>query len=361
MKIAIFHDYFGAIGGGERVALQMAKILGADVITTDTDVVRRIDPTVRVISLGKTIKLPPLKQISASWRFASCDFSDDYDFFIFSGNWAPHAARRHHPNLWYCFTPVRAFYDLYTTFLSRQDLLTRQAFRLWVRAHRGFDQVSIRNIDRIIAISQNVRARIQRYHGRDAEVIYPPVDVRKYRCIEYGDFWLSVNRLYPEKRIELQIEAFRAMPEERLLIVGGYARGDHATRYADRLFTNLPPNITIRGEVGEEDLSDLYAHCRGHLCTSMDEDYGLTPLEAMASGKPVVAVREGGYLETVTDETGILVEARVDQIMDAVRSIGKDPSRYRIACEKRAGDFSCEHFRDRLKGAITAGDFPPAS
>ena len=69
MKIAIFHDYFGAIGGGERVVIAMAKILHADIITTDTDAVQKLDPSVRVISLGKTIHFPPLKQISASFQF----------------------------------------------------------------------------------------------------------------------------------------------------------------------------------------------------------------------------------------------------------------------------------------------------
>ncbi len=91
MKIAIFHDYFGAIGGGERVVVAMAKILDADIITTDTDAVRKLDPSVRVISLGKTIHYPPLKQISASFLFRTCDFSERYDFFIFTGNWSPAA------------------------------------------------------------------------------------------------------------------------------------------------------------------------------------------------------------------------------------------------------------------------------
>ncbi len=140
VKIAIFHDYFGAIGGGERVVIAMAKILDADIITTDADAVRKLDPSVRVISLGKTIHYPPFKQISASLRFWTCDFSDKYDFFIFTGNWSPAAACRHHPNLWYCYTPVRAFYDLYPVFLQRQNLFTRQMFRFWAFFHRRFDK-----------------------------------------------------------------------------------------------------------------------------------------------------------------------------------------------------------------------------
>jgi glycosyltransferase involved in cell wall biosynthesis len=352
VKIAIFHDYFGAIGGGEKVVIEMAKILDADIITTDTDAVKKIDPTVRVISLGSTIKLPPLKQISAAFRFFFCDFSKDYDLFIFTGNWSHSAAHRHHPNIWYCYTPVRAFYDLYPTFLSRQDFVTRQLFRVWAYLHRWFDQRSVTHIDRIIAISRNVQNRIRHYHHRDADVIYPPVDTSLYRCIEYGNFWLSVNRLYPEKRIDLQIEAFRQVPEERLVIVGGYSEGDHAAKYAEKIRHNLPPNVILRGEVTGNEIVDLYARCKAHICTALDEDYGLTPLEAMASGKPVVAVDEGGYRETVTMETGMLVAPDVVAIIPAVRAVSRDPGQYQKVCEARAREFDITVFREKLVRAV---------
>jgi len=352
VKIAIFHDYFGAIGGGERVVIAMAKILDADIITTDTDAVRRIDPSVRVISLGKTIKFPPLKQISASLKFYSCDFSKNYDFFIFSGNWSHYAAHRHHPNMWYCYTPVRAFYDLYPAFLSRQDFLTRQLFRSWVFLHRFFDQQSVKHIDQIITISLNVQNRIRLYYNRYAEVIYPPVDTSLYHYVGNENFWLSVNRLYPEKRIELQVEAFRKMPEEHLVIVGGYAQGDHASVYAGKIGLSLPPNISIRGEVPEKELVDLYAKCKAHICTAIDEDYGLTAVEAMASGKPVVAVNEGGYRETVNEQTGLLVEADVDKIAGAVRFISQDPARFKENCLSRAKEFDIEKFRKQIEAAI---------
>ena len=139
MKVAIFHDYFGAIGGGEKLVLMLAKYLNADVITTDlnTESVKKMGYSdVRIISLGKTPKVPPLKQISASFYFAACDFSKEYDFFIFSGNWAHFAAKKHKPNLYYCHTPTRAFYDLYHTFLNRQSLLISIFFRIWVWLHR---------------------------------------------------------------------------------------------------------------------------------------------------------------------------------------------------------------------------------
>jgi glycosyltransferase involved in cell wall biosynthesis len=352
MKIAIFHDYFGAIGGGEKVVIEMAKILGADIITTDTDAVKKIDSSVRVISLGNTIKFPPFKQISATIRFFFCDYSKDYDLFIFTGNWSHAAAHRHHPNIWYCYTPVRAFYDLYPTFLIRQKFLTRQLFRGWVFFHRIFDQQSIKNVDRIIAISANVRNRILKYHHRQANVIYPSVNTSLYRCIDYGNFWLSVNRLYPEKRIELQIEAFRNIPEEHLVIVGGFSQGDHAAMYADKLQQNLPANVEIRGEVTSEEIIDLYARCKAHICTALDEDYGLTPLEAMASGKPVVAVGEGGFLETITNETGIFVKPESESICNAVKKISKNPENYHDSCIARAEKFDIKKFAELLKKSI---------
>jgi glycosyltransferase involved in cell wall biosynthesis len=352
MKIAIFHDYFGAIGGGEKVVIEMAKILDADIITTDTDAVKKIDPSVRVISLGQTIKFPPLKQISATIRFFFCDYSKKYDLFIFTGNWSHAAAHRHHPNIWYCYTPVRAFYDLYPTFLSRQGFVTRQLFRGWVYFHRIVDQQSVKQVDRIIAISLNVKKRILKFHHRNVDVIYPSVDTSMYHYTKNGNFWLSVNRLYPEKRIELQVESFRMMPEERLVIVGGYAKGDHASRYAEMIRGNLPPNIRLCGEVRDDELRNLYARCKGHICTALDEDYGLTPLEAMASGKPVVAVNEGGYRETITNQTGLLVEPNVDQIMDAVRMITKDPARYKEHCLSRALEFDITKFRDQIERLV---------
>jgi len=352
MKVAIFHDYFGAIGGGERIVLLMAKLLDADIITTDTEALRKMDPEARVISLGPTIKYRGYKQIAASLKFYYCDFSDDYDFFIFSGNWAHYAAHRHHPNMWYCHTPVRAFYDLYDVFMRRLDIISRQEFRIWSRIQRKYDQQSVRHIDTIVTNSKNVQGRIRKTYNRDAEVIYPPVDTSKFYTTGYGDFWLSVNRLYPEKRIELQLEVFRNLPEEKLIIVGGYASGDHATRYHQKLQQHLPPNVNLKGEVTDLELLDLYATCKGFICTAIDEDFGLTPLEAMASGKPVVAVDEGGFRETVTPRTGILVEPSQVNIVNAIKTLSRNPESYKEACVARAREFNPAHFEEQIKKAV---------
>ena len=348
MRIAIFHDYIGAIGGGEKLILTLARGLGADVITTDVDEdsVRKMGfEDVYIISLGETVKLPPLKQISASLKFAMCDFSKDYDFFIFSGNWAHFAAKRHQRNLWYCFTPARAFYDLYDTFLQRQSFITRQFFKIWVALHEPISRKFVNYIDHVVTISVNVQQRITKYNNCESVIVYPAIDTSKYRFEESGYFWLSVNRLYPEKRVELQIEAFRRLPEEKLIIVGGYAIGDHASIYASSLLNNIPDNVTLLGSVSEGELKDLYATCRGHITTALDEDFGMTPIEAMASGKPTIAVNEGGYLETVEDGiTGILVDSNENDIIKAVKTVSNDPEIYKNACIEHAKRFDVSMF-----------------
>ncbi len=330
MRVAIFLDYIGSISGGARVALMLARALQGDIITTDIsyELIRNLGYTdINIISLGNTIKIPPLKQISASLMFATCNFSKDYDFFIFSGSWSHYAAKRHKPNLWYCYTPVRIFYDLRAeTLMQLPDWTSKQAAALWIGCHSWFDQQSVKNLERVVAISTNVQKRILDYHDRSSDLIYPPVDTGSFRFEEHGDFWLSVNRIYPEKRIDLQFDVFRELPEERLLIVGGYAKGDNASEYHNKLVKDIPNNVEMLGVVSEKELIDLYARCKGLICTARDEDFGLTPVEAMASGKPVVAVNEGGFKETVIHgKTGLLVEADRDELVRAVKEISRGP------------------------------------
>ncbi len=341
MRIAVLHDYFSSIGGGEQVAAALASCLSADLITTECKETSLPDAYgIPIHSLGTIIPVPVLKQISASWRFSHTDLTGSYDFFIFSGNWAPHASKLHHPNIWYCHTPVRALYDLAGLFEQRLPFFIRPLYRIWAEHQRLIDQQAVACIDTIITNSHNTAARIRRFHGCEARVVYPPVDLNRFSFQESGNFWLAVNRLYPEKRLELQIDSFRLLPEESLVIVGGAGSGDHAIRYASKIMENLPSNVKVLGSVSSKELTELYGTCRGLICTAIDEDFGITPLEAMASGKPVIAVDEGGFRETVIHgKTGLLIEPTVQAIIEAVRIIGDDPIRYKDDCIGQA-----EHF-----------------
>ncbi|WP_424357769.1 glycosyltransferase [Methanocella sp. MCL-LM] len=357
MKIAIFHDHFAFIGGGEKLVLTLARHLGADVISTDVD--RRLIELmgfndVNVISLGSLCRTPPLRQIQSTIKFASCDFRGKYDFFIFSGNWAHHASNKHKPNLFYCHTPVRAFYDQREVMAATMNPVARIAFLGWTAAHSRLDLRSIGRIDRIACNSQNTARRIKKYLGRDATVIYPPVDTSKYRYICDDGFWLSVNRLYPEKRIEVQIEAFRQMPEEKLVIIGNCGVGDHSVEYAAGLKKDLPANVTMISDVAEDQLIDYCGRCRGLITTAADEDFGMTVIEAMAAGKPVIAVAEGGYLETVADSiTGKFIECVPEAIVCSVKGAGTEWSWSRDECEQRSKLYDTSKFICACGEAIT--------
>src|SRR6266508_884259 len=293
MRVAVFYDYLETVGGGERVAMTLAKHLDAALIKPHSDARMHGSAGFSGITgrrAAQILRRPTLKQIDASWKFGRADL-DGYDFYFLIGNSAHYASRRHHPNVYYCLTPMRMFYDQREAMLTRLPATSRWIARAWSAYHGRFDRESARSCDDIVAISQNVQGRVRRYYDRDAQVIYPPVATSRFRFEEIGDFWLSVSRVYPEKRIELQLDVFRRLPQERLVLVGGSSAGDFAERYLARL--KPPPNVTLVGEIPEARLTDLYARCRGFLTTAVDEDFGITPVEAMASGKCVLATDEG--------------------------------------------------------------------
>jgi glycosyltransferase involved in cell wall biosynthesis len=356
MRVLILHDYLDNIGGGEKLMLALARGIKADVATLDYNpaLVEAMGfRDVNVFGFGTTPRIPPLKQIIASLRFKLLDMRDSYDFFVFSGNWSHYAARVHHPNLWYCHTPVRAFYSDFERLSLSLPAHSRLFFDAWARIHGRFDRHSIRNVGKIVVNSKNTQARVKKYYGRESVIVYPGIDAKRFRFIESGDYWLSVNRMYPEKRVDLQVEAFRRMPDERLVIVGGNLAGDHSSAYANKIISNLPKNVEYLGRVDEGRLAELYGRCRGFVCTAVDEDFGMTPLEAMAAGKPVVACREGGYLETVLDGvTGVFIDSTVEALVDAIRRVGDGSRSYRGACEQRALEFDTSRFIERMEAEI---------
>lgn len=372
MRTAIFHNYFDSIGGGEKLALSLARELKADIITTDIDhrlVEKAGYGTDNIISIGKTIKIPGLKQISASFLFARCDFSGKYDNFILTTDWPVFAAKKHKPNMLYCHSTARPFYGFYDIFYKSMPFYKKPLFYVWVKLHRFFYEKYLNHVGLFIANSVNIQEKIRKYIKRESVVIYPFVETSKYESAasekkqskQKNDFWLSVNRLYPEKRVELQLEAFRKLPDERLVIVGGYAKGDHSEEYAKKLKKGTPPNIEIRGFVSEKELIGLYSGCKGLLTTAMDEDFGMTAIEAMAAGKPVVAANEGGYKESVVHGiTGLLVEPEVPKIISAIKKISenlaKDSSFYREACMKNARKYDIKNFVQQIKKHLAGLD-----
>jgi glycosyltransferase involved in cell wall biosynthesis len=259
------------------------------------------------------------------------------------------------PNLWYVHSPIREIWDLYE--YVRGNIVApweRPAFDLWAGYNRFLNKRYVGHVNKIACNSENTKKRIRKYLQRDAVVINPPVETSKYYYKGTGNYWLSVNRLFTHKRIEIQIEAFKKLPNEKLIIVGSYEKSGHFKQYADYIKSMKPRNVEILSWVDFGALVDLYANCIGLIATAKDEDFGMTPVEAMASGKPVIAPNEGGYKETVIDGiTGRLIDdITVDKLVQAIKEIEIKPEKYKDACISQAKRFDTKIFIERIKEQI---------
>ena len=355
-RLLIFHDSLDVLGGGERVVAALARAFDAPIAAANVDsgIVKElgIDKD-KIYDLGRIEQRAPVGPIRLSLLFRKALFRD-FDKYLVSGFWSLYACYNHKPNVFYCHTPRRNFYDLKRFSVARQPNLAKKAVAWgWATAHGKFDKKAIAQVDEIITNSKNVQERITRYYHRKSTVVYPPVPTARYRTKKFGNFWLSVSRLYPEKRVELQIEAFKELPNEQLLIVGGYARRDQELIPYHKQFNDLPSNIQILGKLPEERLLELYATCKGVVSTPFDEDFGLVPIEAQASGKAVVGVNEGGLRETVINGvTGFLVEARPDSLRAAIERVSRDPQLYEKACKENASRFDQHIFVERMRQTL---------
>jgi len=357
MKIALHHNYLDNVGGAERVTHILARELQADIYTTNINKKNnaKMNGVARIRSIGTIPAQAPFRQQLALLRFRLFQTKKQYDAHIITGDWAVSAAKRNKPTIWYVHSPIREIWDLYThTRKYVVPLWQRPLFDLWVLLNRYLNKKYVQQVDSIVCNSENVRRRVQKYLGRGAIVIHPPTDTKQFSYKKNGDFWLSVNRLTKHKRIELQLKAFAKLPHEKLIIVGSYEQAKHFLAEKKRLEKIKPPNVTILHHVDDKKLKELYTTCKGFISTSKNEDFGLTPIEAMASGKPVIAPREGGYLETIIDKkTGILIQdITVEKLIEAIKIIGKNPSAYRYACESQAKKFDTSVFIQKMRKEI---------
>ncbi len=367
MKIAIFHNALDNIGGAEIVGLTLARELKADIYSTniDHDKIQKMGfSNINIKSIGKIPLNAPLRQQAALARFRHLNLGKKYDFYIIDGDWAISAAVNHKPNLWYVHSPIREIWDLYE--YTRQHSVPfelRWIFDAWVRINRHLNRKYVTHVNQLACNSLNTQNRVKTYLGREATIIHPPIETTKFHYQRNGDFWLSVNRLITHKRVDLQLEAFRQLPNERLMIVGSYEQSRHFKRYADYIKNMKPNNVEIRSWVSHAELIDLYANCKGFITTAKDEDFGMTAVEAMAAGKSVIAVNEGGYRETViAGKTGELIDhIEVPKLIQAIQKIGKNPEIYKSACLAQAQYFDTKIFITAIQNLIDKKPAPSSA
>lgn len=275
---------------------------------------------------------------------------DDVDLVVSTSHCAakavvPTGRARH---LCYCFTPMRYAWDQFDAYFgpARVGALRSRLYRAALRRMARWDAATANRVDRFVAISRHVAGRIDRYYGRKAAVIEPPVDTDFYRPdgTAPGDYCIVVSALVPYKRVDLAIEACRRAGAP-LRIVG---TGPEAARLRRR----AGPTVEFIEHCSRDELRALYRGARAFLLPG-EEDFGIAPVEALACGRPVIALGRGGACETVADgATGVLApEATADGFAAALRSLDDrhfDPDRLRASATR----FARPRFQARMRAAI---------
>ena len=251
-------------------------------------------------------------------------------------------------HLCYCFTPMRYAWSLQADYFGRRGLKRAVIDRMLARL-RAWDLRASDRVDRFVAISRHVQARIREYYGREATVVYPPVATQYFTPEEQGGddgYDLVVSALVPYKRVDLAVKAY-AQTGFPLKIAGAGTEMEALRKMA-------PPNVEFLGRVPDEDIRGLYRRCR-FLVFPGEEDFGIVPLEAQACGKPVLAYGKGGLLETVMDgKTGVFFgEQTAEALADAaVRAAEMDWDA--AAIRAQAERFGEARFLEGLRSEIEA-------
>ena len=243
----------------------------------------------------------------------------------------------------YCHSPMRYVWNLFHQDLNRCGSMFRPFAALWAHYMRLWDYSASARVDYFIANSRAVRARILKYYRRDAYVIHPPCDVNRFRVSESNDvYYLCVGRLVGYKRFDLAVEAFNTNGKH--LVIAGEGSECH------RLKKRARGRIDFLGWVPEDELIELYARCKA-LILPGEEDFGIAPIEAQASGRPVIAYGAGGVLDTVVPgETGIFFQQQSAEHLNAAIQRFEDNSKsfdpYLI--REHASKFSKEIFKEKF-------------
>lgn len=251
----------------------------------------------------------------------------------------------HQYHICYCHTPMRYAWDLY--FQYWEDMgFKKPLFALLMNYLRVWDRIGAERVDLFIANSNYTKERIEKFYGKDAEVLYPPVEIEDVPVIhDKEDYYITVSRLVFYKKVDLIMNAFNKIPHRRLIVIGDGPERKKLQKMAGK-------NINIMGYKNKDDLIRLLSKARGFIFAA-EEDFGIAPVEAQGYGVPVIAFGKGGVLETVLEnETGIFFnEQNEDVLIKAIgRFEGLDFDYEKI--KKSARRFSKEIFIEGFKKVV---------
>lgn len=321
MKVAIVHDYLNQIGGAEVVLEGLHELYPDAPVYTSIYAPEIMPPEYRRWDIRPSF-MQSFPLVNRYFRALLPLFAIAIEQFDLSGydlvlssssSWAKGVISGPETvHICYCHAPMRYVWGVYFEEAPRSRQIVRGPLALIINYLRLWDVLSTNRVDHFIANSHFVATKIAKYYRRQATVIYPPVDTSFFTPTNGdGDFYLVVSRLRPYKHIDLVVKAFNRLGLP-LKIIG---RGVELKR----LQAMAGPNVEVLGFQPREALKESFAYCRA-LILMAKEDFGIAPLEAQSAGRPVVAYRAGGALETVIEgHTGVFFEEQtVKSLMDAV-------------------------------------------
>jgi glycosyltransferase involved in cell wall biosynthesis len=305
MKVALVHDYLNQMGGAERVVLALHDIFPNAPIYTSIYDPQRVDPAFQKIDIRTSFmqKFPLVTRYHQPYlpfypfAMESLDVRG-YDLVLSSSSAFGKGVitKPETMHICYCHTPMRWCWN-YDEYVEREQLgkIARLMLPFLITGLRTWDQTSSMRVDYFIANSPIVAERIHKYYRREAVIIPPPVDAQRFPFdpdTQPEEYFLIVSRLIPYKRIDLAIEACNRLHLPLVIIGSG--------RDEQRLKKMAGPTIRFMGRLSDEEVIHYYTHCRAFLFPG-EEDFGITPLEAQAAGRPVIAYSAGGALASVVD------------------------------------------------------------
>lgn len=358
LKFAVVHDRFaGAYTGSEKVVEGIVDTFPAPIFTLIADRNVLAGTTLQDAEI-KTSFIQRMPMGQRGYQFylpfyplavEQFDLSG-YDVVISSSHSVAKGVLTNPDQLHicYCHTPMRYVWDLYFDYLRTSGLekgLRSKIIRMVFHYLRMWDESTASRVDHFIANSVHVAKRIKKIYGRESSVIYPPVDVQSFSLsTRKENFFLAASRLVQYKKIDLIVDAFSRMPEEKLVVIGDGPD-------MKKIKAKASGNIEILGYQKSEVLKDYLQRARAFIFAA-NEDFGIIPVEAQACGTPVIAYGRGGVRETVIEgKTGMYFDQQsVESIMDAVRRFqqvqsGFDPEKIRLNAER----FGKERFKRELK------------
>lgn len=351
MNTAIVHDWLvSSIGGSEKALQSIHKFFPSPIFTLiqNRDKLKKSYFEPLDIQSSFIQRLPFSKAKYRSYlplfplAIEQFDLSA-FDLILSSSHCAAKGIVAHPDQLHicYCYTPMRYTWDLMHVYLKESGLdkgLKGWLARAFLHYLRGWDFQSAQRVDCFLAISHFVARRIKKYYGREADVIYPPVDLSFYQpCEKKEDFYLTASRMVPYKRIDLIVEAFANTPHRKLVVIG-----DGPER--KKIEGKAKKNIEFLGRQSDAVLKEYLQKAKGFVFAAV-EDFGILPVEAMGCGTPVIAYRKGALTELVEQgRSGLFFDGQtVESLTAALDEFEKmefDP----FSCRRRAEKFSQENF-----------------